>query len=85
MPADCPATLYKIVQSETCVSDNSITDCCGDTCATYHDKNKLIDRCGDYDAGAFEANIMCCSCGGGTPVIQGAEVFTFSGVDLIDT
>lgn len=85
MPVNCPATLYRLVQSETCVSDNSVSDDIGNKCATYYDKYNLVIECGSFDYGAFVANTACCSCGGGTPVIQGAEVFQFSGEDLIDT
>ena len=46
-----------------CVSDTSTTDSNGNSCSYYDEGNNYY--CGNYDDSNFDANEMCCACGGG--------------------
>ena len=50
------------IQLGKCVdTNNDFTDYEGNSCEFYEDD----DYCGDYDDDDFEADKMCCACGGG--------------------
>ena len=46
-----------------CVSDTSTTDSQGNSCSYYDEGNNY--NCGYYDDSNFNADEMCCACGGG--------------------
>lgn len=46
-----------------CVNDDSATDCAGDTCSDWYDD--YPDTCGGWDTLSFNAQTLCCACGGG--------------------
>ena len=46
-----------------CVSDTSTTDSDGNSCSYYDEGNNY--NCGYYDDSNFNADEMCCACGGG--------------------
>lgn len=47
-----------------CVSDTSTTDSNGNSCSYYDEGYDYY--CGNYDDSNFNANDMCCACGGGS-------------------
>jgi hypothetical protein len=69
-PEVCPDSYPELVVIEACYDSNAIwTDLGGDGCDWYG-LGTNASTCGDYNTSDFNANDMCCACGGGssTPV-----------------